>query len=296
MGRTNLRNGVALFAILCTLGGAFAKPQVVEPDAQQFKVGTLEMFALRDADNVLDNDGKVFGAKVGPEAVAEVLKKAGAPTDKVTLSVDALLVKAPDRIMLFDTGLGPGVHGALMGSLAKTGIAPEQVTDIFITHSHGDHVGGLVTADGALAFPKADIHLSVKEWAWMQGQQNSQSLSKAIAGKVKTFEPGASVLPGVKSISLSGHTPGHVGYEISSGTASLVDIGDTAHSSIVSLAKPDWAIGYDNDEGAGETTREAELKRLADGKSLLFAPHFPFPGVGRIVRTNGTYSWQPSLQ
>ena len=296
MGPTSLRSGVAVLALLCTLGAALAKPQVVEPAAQQFKVGNLDMYALRDADNVLDNDGKVFGAKVGPAAVADVLKKAGAPTDKVTLSVDALLVKAPDRVMLFDTGLGPGVHGALMGSLAKTGISPEQVTDIFITHSHGDHVGGLVTADGALAFPKADIHLSAKEWAWMQGQPNSQAITKVIAGKVKTFEPGASVLPGVKAIGLPGHTPGHVGYEISSGTASLVDIGDTAHSSIISLAKPDWAIGYDNDEGAGETTREAELKRLADGKSLLFAPHFPFPGVGRIVHTNGTFSWQPSLQ
>ena len=129
-------------------GAAIAKPQVVEPTAKNFQVGRLQMFALRDAENVLDNDGKVFGVGVGPDAVANVLREAGAPTDKITLGVDALLVKAPDRVMLFDTGLGPGVHGALMGSLAKTGIAPDAVTDVFITHTHGDHVGGLVTAEG----------------------------------------------------------------------------------------------------------------------------------------------------
>jgi glyoxylase-like metal-dependent hydrolase (beta-lactamase superfamily II) len=295
MTRASLRVPLACLATLCLVGPALAKPQVVEPAAQSFRVGNLNVFALRDADNVLDNDGKVFGVKVGAAAVAEVLKRAGAPTDKVTLGVDALLVKAPDRTMLFDTGLGPGVHGALMGSLAKTGVSPGDVTDVFITHSHGDHVGGLLTAAGALAFPNATIHLSAKEWTWMQAQSNSQAIANAIAAKVVPFEPDATVLPGVKAIALAGHTPGHVGYAITSGGAEIIDIGDTAHSAIVSLAEPDWAIGYDNDQGEGEVTRAAELKRLADSKALLFAPHFPFPGVGHIEAKDGAFAWQPGL-
>ena len=296
MIRSSFRVHVACLATLCMVGSALAKPQAVDPEAQPFQVGDLSVFALRDADNVLENDGTVFGVKVGAAAVAEVLKRAGAPTDKVTLGVDALLVKAKDRIMLFDTGLGPGVHGALMGSLAKTGVAPVDVTDVFITHSHGDHVGGLLRSDGTLAFPGATIHLSAKEWTWMQKQPSSQAIVKAVAAKVTTFEPGATVLPGVKAIALPGHTPGHVGYAITSGKAEIIDIGDTAHSAIVSLAKPDWAIGYDTDQGEGEITRAAELKRLADSKALLFAPHFPFPGVGRIESKDGAFAWQPGLQ
>lgn len=296
MTRQSFRVHLACLATVCVMGSALAKPQTVEPAAQPFQVGQLKLFALRDADNVLENDGKVFGAKVGAAPVAEVLKRAGAPTDKVTLGVDALLVKGPDRVMLFDTGLGPGVHGALMGSLAKAGVSPGEVTDVFITHSHGDHVGGLLTADGALAFPKAIVHLSAKEWAWMQGQSNSQAIVKAVTPKVSTFEPGATVVPGVKAIGLSGHTPGHTGYAIGSGDAEIIDIGDTAHSSIVSLAKPEWAIGYDNDQGEGETTRAAELKRLADSKALIFAPHFPFPGVGHIEAKDGAFAWQPGLR
>ena len=293
MIKAHLRVPAVCLATLCLIGSALAKPQVVEPSAQSFKVGDLSVFALRDADNVLDNDGKVFGIKVGAAPVAEVLKRAGAPTDKVTLGVDALLVKAPDRTMLFDTGLGPGVHGALMGSLAKAGVSPGDVTDVFITHSHGDHVGGLLTATGTLAFPNATIHLSAKEWAWMQAQPNSQTIAKVIAAKVTTFEPEVTVVPGVKAIALAGHTPGHVGYDITSGEAEIIDIGDTAHSAIVSLAEPDWAIGYDNDQAEGETTRAAELKRLADSKALLFAPHFPFPGVGHIGAKSSAFVWQP---
>ncbi len=272
---------------------ALAKPQVVAPAAQPFKIGQMQVYALRDADNVLDNDGMVFGIGVGPDAVARVLKAAGAPTDKVTLSVDGLLVEMPGGMMLFDTGLGPSVKGALLQSLAQTKVAPDQVTDVMITHSHGDHVGGLVTAAGALAFPNATIHMSVPEWAFMQAQPNSQAVAKVIAPKVKTFKPGAVVLPGVTSVPLAGHTPGHSGYEIVSGSDKLLDIGDTAHSSIVSLVKPDWAIGYDNDKDEGEATRRATLKQLAADHALIFAPHFPYPGIGQIEAAGDHFAWKP---
>ncbi len=145
---------------------ALAAPAPVEPEAVTFPLGALQISALRDADNVLANDGKTFGVGIDPVVTAGVLRAAGAPTDKITLSVDALLVRASGRVMLFDTGLGPKVHGVLIASLAKAGVRPEEVTDVFITHSHGDHVGGLITAEGQLAFPNAVIHMSAAEWTW----------------------------------------------------------------------------------------------------------------------------------
>ena len=293
IARARLLSIATLVAAMASSGAASAKPRDVAPAAQPFSLGAWTIVALRDADNVLPNDGKVFGASVKPDDVARVLKAAGAPTDEITLGVDALLVKAPDRVMLFDSGLGPSVHGALMGSLAKAGVPATDVSDIMITHSHFDHVGGLVTAEGGLAFPKATVHMSTKEWAWMQTQPSSQAIVKVIAPHVKTFEPGATVLPGVTSIGLEGHTPGHVGYEIGTGADKIVDIGDTAHSSIVSLAEPDWAIGYDTDATEGETTRRSELKTLADNHTRIFAPHFPFPGVGRIEASGDHFAFRP---
>jgi len=272
---------------------ALATPAPVQPEAVAFRLGALQLSALRDADNVVANDGKTFGLGVDPAITAGVLKAAGAPTDTITLSVLALLCRAPGRTMLFDTGLGPKVHGVLIASLAKAGLAPQAVTDVFITHSHGDHVGGLISADGQLAFPNAAIHMSASEWDWLRAKQAGSDLVRLISPKVQTFAPGSHLAPGVTAVALPGHTPGHSGYEIASEGQRLLDVGDIAHSFIVSLAKPEWMNAYDTDPNQGRAERLAELKRLSVSHELVFAPHFPFPGVGRIEAVDGAYRWRP---
>jgi hypothetical protein len=107
-------------------------------------------------------------------------------------------------------------------------------------------------------------------------------LTKGIAPQVKTFEPGEDVATGIKSVRI----PGHVGYMISSQGQSLLDVGDTADSSIISLAKHDWAMGYDTDPAVGRTSRREVLTQLARDHQLGFAPHFPYPGLGWVVSTD----------
>ena len=86
-----------------------------------------------------------------------------------------------------------------------------------------------------------------------------------------------------------------MGYEIRSGQSRLLDIGDLAHSSIVSLARPQWTVQFDNDKSLARETREKTLAELAKSRELVFTPHFPFPGVGRIVAAGDTYAWQPDV-
>ncbi|HLZ79009.1 MAG TPA: MBL fold metallo-hydrolase [Sphingomonas sp.] len=281
------------FALL-TASPLLAGPAPAPAAATGFTLGTLRLFALRDMDNVVPNDASVFGTDVGVPAVTKALEQAHAPTDKITLSVDALLVVMPGHVVLLDTGLGSKMGGALMTSLADAHVKPDQVTDILITHSHGDHVGGLVTKAGALAFPHATIRMAAPEWAWMQAKGN-KVLVDAIRSKVLTFSPGTEVVPGIISVPLAGHTPGHSGYEIRSGTAQLLDIGDSAHSSIISLGHPGWTIGYDNDATQGRASREALLARLAASHERIFAPHFPYPGVGFVEKAGDGYRWAPAL-
>ncbi|MET1028977.1 MAG: MBL fold metallo-hydrolase [Dongiaceae bacterium] len=282
-----------LVASLLAIGIATTPPAKAaeqQPQARAFKLGAFNLVALHDAQFTPPNDGKVFGVGVGPAAVTEVLRAAGAPTDHITLSVDALLVKTGQQVVLIDTGVG----GALQGSLALAHCKPETVTDILITHAHPDHIGGLVK-NGQLAFPNATIRMSAAEWPWLQGQQQMADLVKVISSHVETFEPGAEVVPGITSVEIKGHTPGHVGYEIVSGKNHLLDFGDTAHSSIISLAKPQWHISFDTDEDVGEQSRVEMLTKLAKSHETIFAPHFPFPGVGKIVAQGDHFTWKPTL-
>jgi glyoxylase-like metal-dependent hydrolase (beta-lactamase superfamily II) len=111
---------------------------------------------------------------------------------------------------------------------------------------------------------------------------------------VKTFKPGDKVASGITSVALKGHTPGHVGYQISSGKQRLFDIGDTVHSSIISLAKPDWAVSFDDDKPEAVESRAKTLAELTKSHELIFAPHFPFPGVGHILGDGDHFTWDPS--
>jgi len=266
-------------------------PAAVTPAAHSFNIGKLKLTALHDAQFVFPNDGKTFGVDSTPAAVGEVLRSANAPTDRITLSVNSLLVRTGRRVLLIDTGIGAK---ALIASLGEAGVSPKAVTDVLITHSHGDHIGGLLDENGHLAFPKATIRMSSAEWAWMQ-KNGPAEVVKATSAHVRTFEPGAQIAPGVTSVALGGHTPGHCGYEISSGDSHLLDIGDVAHSSIVSLEKPEWTVQFDNDSALAKTTRRAILTRLAKDQELVYAPHFPYPGVGHIVADGSGFAWKPAM-
>jgi glyoxylase-like metal-dependent hydrolase (beta-lactamase superfamily II) len=281
---------LALAALLAALHGnaALAQMPAQQPGAKAFKLGKLEIVALHDAQFTPANDGKTFGIGKTPAEVADVLKAAGAPTDVITLSVDALLVKSPKRLVLIDTGVG----GALQGSLQKAGYKPEDVTDVLITHSHPDHVGGLVR-DGQLAFPNAAIRMSAAEWKVLEANGKMADLVKAISGNVKPFKAGERVVPGILAVALPGHTPGHTGYQIMSGKGKLFDVGDIAHSSILSLAKPDWDVSFDGDHEKADATRAKALARLAKSKETIFAPHFPFPGIGHIETDGTAFKWVP---
>jgi glyoxylase-like metal-dependent hydrolase (beta-lactamase superfamily II) len=292
--------GITWVAALVSLGVAVSVnaavafgPATVAPAAHEFTLGKLKLATLHDAQFVVPNDSKTFGVGADTAAVTDVLRTAGAPTDRITLSVNALLVRMGHRVVLIDTGIGQKAHGELLGSLHEAGVKPTAVTDVLITHSHGDHTGGLVDADGHLAFPKATIRMSDAEWAFMQSK-GSPEIVKAISKKVHPFELGTQVIPGIKSVPLKGHTPGHTGYEISSGSERLLDIGDMTHSSIISLAKPQWGVQFDSDDAAAKATRAETLKQLASDQELVFSPHFPFPGVGHIEAAGSGFTWKPA--
>lgn len=282
-----------------------AAPVAANEDAYPFMIGTLQAMALRDGTLEFPNDNQVFGIGHTPQEVAAVLGAADLPTDKLQLSVQPLLVRAGNQVLLFDTGaagnFGP-TAGKLPASLAAAGIEPAGVTDIFISHAHGDHVGGLVDAEGKLVFPNASIHLSAPEWDYVRGLDDKSAAAigigqraafiAAITPKVVAFAPGTDILPGVvKAVEIKGHTPGHSAYLIGAGNDTLLYIGDAAHHSIISVQKPEWPNGFDGDATTGAASRAAMLEQNANSGQRIYAVHFPYPGLGKFVKRAEGYVW-----
>jgi glyoxylase-like metal-dependent hydrolase (beta-lactamase superfamily II) len=218
-----------------------------------------------------------------------------------------LLVKAADRTLLFDTGAGTNFGpngGGLTKSLAEAGIQVESITDVFVSHGHGDHAGGLINAEGTLAFPNATIHMSAPEWAYLKGMNAEMAANTgnprhaqmiaAITPKVSTFEPGADLIAGVvKAVPIVGHTPGHSGYLIGSGESSLLYTGDTMHHYVISVQRPEWTIAFDGDAPTAQKSRGDLIAQSAANKQRIYGIHFPYPGVGKFEQRGEGYVWSP---
>jgi glyoxylase-like metal-dependent hydrolase (beta-lactamase superfamily II) len=284
-----------------------APAPTAQAPAGSFSIGELSAVAVRDGGFEFPNDNKVFGVGKKPEDVAAMLTAAGLPTDKLGVSIQPLLVKSGDRVLLFDTGAGSNfgpAGGQLTKSLADAGVEPASVTDVFISHPHGDHIGGLLNAEGALAFPNATVHLGAADWDFLKGltaekaaaigASNHAALVTALTPKIDAFAPGADLIPGVvKAVDLHGHTPGHSGYLIGAGASSVLYIGDSLHHYVISVQQPDWTVAFDNDAAAGQKNRLDLLAKSAENGQRIYAVHFPYPGLGKFERRGTSYAWVP---
>ena len=101
-----------------------------------------------------------------------------APADehnRIDLALRLWLMKTSNRIVLVDTGIGDMYEekfcqqfdirqnpSPLEGALRELGIAPEEVTDLVLSHLHFDHAGGMgkkVGEEIQPLFPEARCHL-----------------------------------------------------------------------------------------------------------------------------------------
>jgi glyoxylase-like metal-dependent hydrolase (beta-lactamase superfamily II) len=208
---------------------------------------------------------------------------------RLPLPVRAFLVQGPAGRLLIDTGAGRAWHkglGRLGAALAEAGAGPQEVTVVALTHTHIDHLSGLVDEDGGVAFPNADrVHVATEElMAFRAVPRMIPVLSRLIP-----LEQGDGPLPGVVAVNAPGHSPGHMAFLVE---GRLLIWGDLVHHP-VQFARPEVTWKFDDDADQARTTRAGLLDRaLAEGW-LVAGAHLPYPGIGRLERTRQAYAFHP---
>ena len=223
------------------------------------------------------------------------------------MDISCLLIKAGKRTILIDTGCGDGFQesaGQLVMNLIKEGINPEAIDTVIYTHGHEDHAGGTFDADGSPVFPNAKYVVIREEWqCWEKKPEtplNEGLFSSArknllpIPEKFDIVENNYEVVPGIKLVLAPGHTPGSVIVRIKSAKDELLCIGDLIHSSI-EFSQPDYYFFLDSDPEKALKLRTEGLAEMAQSGTLIFACHFPFPGIGYFTQDNGVLSWRPII-
>jgi len=302
----------ALLAVPFFPPAAFAEAPMVKTQAPGYyrhMLGDFEVTALLDGTMKLPVLKLLTNAK--PEQLAAALKR-GYLREQVETSVNAYLVNTGSKLVLIDTGSG-GLFGAtsvLLENLRAAGYKPEQVDEIYVTHMHGDHVGGLM-AGAALAFPNATLRVEKADadfWLseavmnrappqvheFFKGAMNSVN-PYVSAGKLKTFEGETDLVPGIRAIPARGHTPGHTIYRIESKGQTLMLWGDLMHVAAVQFDNPNVTITFDIDSKRAAASRRAAFAEAAKKGWLVGVSHVSFPGLGHLRTAPGGkgYTWVP---
>ena len=272
-------------------------------------IGDINVTALSDGTVGLQIlDGLLLNAKSGE---VEKLLADDYQKSPIDASINAFLVRLNGKLILIDAGsaelVGPTAN-KLPNSLRSVGVQPEQITDIFLTHIHPDHSGGLMEGN-KMVFPNATVHVDKREVEYWFDKSIAEKAAEPLktffsqvdtkvkpyldSGQVKTFDGATEFFPGFRSQPSYGHTPGHSLYVLENGGEKLVFCGDLVHVDAVQFSNPSVCIRFDSDPAKAAEQRKKTFADAAKHRYLLAFDHVSFPGVGHVREEGDHYQWIP---
>ncbi|MEP0462520.1 MAG: MBL fold metallo-hydrolase [Flavobacteriaceae bacterium] len=278
----------------------------------KIKLDYIEIFIFSDGHVFLENPQPIFAPEIDSSNFKDELEDLYLGKKNLDLAINVMLIKIEDKVILIDSGSGKHFgenEGWLLKNIEDANIKAEEITDIFITHGHRDHIGGLITTNQTLVYPNAQYHMTKTEYDfWMsnspdfskskinqEGAEKSIKFTKkvlnTIKGKIKFFNYGDVLFSCLHTELAEGHTPGHTIFTISSGNKSIKNIVDTVHTPLL-IGKPEWGTQWDIDFEKGIHSRKRILEDCFASRQLTISTHLPWPGLGYIGKKEGYY-WIP---
>ncbi len=297
-------------------GASGSKPAATgspEPDIYSFQLGGTDAFVIHDGAVAFPGIQPAFAPEAKPPEIEELLRKNFLPADHIALSLNVLVVKGKSGVMIFDSGAGKAfgpVAGKLVRGLARIGVTPRDVSTIYVTHAHADHIAGLVDESNGLAFPAAKIVMAREEanfWTAdapnLSGMRTPPEMKAQVAATIKSLLNGVKanlelkkagkLTPEVELIAAPGHTPGHSLFRVTQGADQILVIGDAVHAYALQFPHPEWTMMFDVDPSQAIKTRDWIFKNAAAERTTLLGYHLPFPGIGHVRSAGHGYEWVP---
>ena len=263
-------------------------------------------------------DAALFPA-TDPETIKKYMPEGGAPA-----SISSFVLFTGEDTIFFDTGNGGELW---VKKLTDLGVKPESVKHIFLTHMHGDHIGGLLelkvtplTAETAFneqvrRFPSAKLLCTKQEYEHgfppnvvvpTADRRRNYMIKEAYGRDFTTFNFDDVVYENseitVKALDAAGHTPGHTAFliepkDIVQGAGAkekVLIIGDLLHAAALQFPVPEACARFDMDHEKAIASRKRLLDFAAQEKIPVVGMHLPPPHIG-IVKKNdqGSYIWEP---
>ena len=296
-----------LFTHASHAGAPIQKGQA--PGFYRMMLGDFEIVAI--SDGTVGLDVRKLLTNTTPKKVDELLMRSFL-ADPVETSVNGYLINTGTKLILIDTGAG-NLFGPTLGGLGNNlkaaGYRPEQIDEIYVTHMHPDHVGGLM-AGSERAFPNATVRADKRDADFWLSQANMDgapagakdgfkgamaSLNPYIAaGKFQPFDGGGELVPGIKAVPTYGHTKGHTIYIVESKGQKLAVLGDLMHVAAVQFVNPSVTIEFDTDPKMAAVQRKKIYAEGAKQRYWLAVAHLPFPGIGHIRAEGQGYVYVPA--